>query len=528
MSMLRAAGGMSILTLLSRVLGFVRDVVMYGVFGASWVSGAFVLAWMIPNLLRRLFGEGALSAAFIPAFTRSLREDDTTASRSLLAGVLGGLTVALVAASIFVTIAALLIPASFWSLEPGNDPTGHANTETVGALFGELLAILFPYVLPVCLLAIGAGALNAYGRFAAPTAAPVLLNLLWIATLLAIGDRDAAQLPSAMRIVAWALLIGGFLQLSLVAIPLRRRGMLPTPIWPAAGHPARAVFAAMIPTALGMSVVQLNVLLDQAIATWLIGTEATNHIYLANRLLLFPHALVALPLATAVFPTLARHAGNSDLNAVAEQLGRAIHYTIALALPAAAGLVVLADELLAIGFVHGRYTEADAAITRWTTIALVAGLPAIGSSQLLARGFYAIGDMRTPARVAAWMVLVNISMNLVLVGGFDAGVAGLTAATSLSAWCNSVCLRSRLRRHGIRIVVGFAAVSRSVIATAAMVLAIVAIERVVPGGDSRLARALWQLVLPIVVGIGVWLLVQLWLGRDLLAVIRSRLRRKRG
>ncbi|MFO1053987.1 MAG: murein biosynthesis integral membrane protein MurJ [Planctomycetota bacterium] len=527
MSLLRAAGAVSVLTLASRILGLVRDVVTYHVFGTSWVSGAFVLAWMVPNLLRRLFGEGALSAAFVPAFARArVQEQGESRARDLLASVSGALITGLAVVCAIVVVVGLVVPPEWWHLESGKG-TQTVSSAEVGNLFRHLLAILFPYVLPVCVLAVWTGALNALGVFSPSATAPIVLNLFWLGALGVLHARGTDDLPAAAHFVAWVLLLGGFAQLLLAAIPLRRRGFLPRPRWPRHGDGARAVFIAMLPTAFGMSVVQLNVLLDQSIAAWMIGAEANNYVYLANRLLLFPHALVALPLATVVFPTLALHASQDDHHSLRASLDRALSITMLLAVPAAVGLAAVCDDLLSVAFVHGRYTQADADTTRWTTITLVAGLPAIGSSQLLARALFALGDTKTPARYSAWLVAANVALNLFFVGVLHLGVAGLTAATSICAYGNSIALRIAVARRIGHSPVEGRAIIRTLIASAVMGAAILGLAALHGPGASGTSRLLFGLVIPIVVGIGVWVAVLHLLRSPELRELRARIAARR-
>jgi putative peptidoglycan lipid II flippase len=530
LSLLRTASSISALTLLSRVLGLCRDVFTSHLLGTSWVNGALQLAWMLPNMLRRLFGEGALSAAFVPAFTRRLEREGMPAARALLASVGGVLILALGLLVAVVVAIAWLLPPEAWHLDPapGDDAAGPATAREVGALLADLLLILFPYALPICVLAVLAGALNVFGRFAAAAATPALLNVFGL-TGLAVGWlRTPDDLPAIAKTVAIALLAGGLAQLLLVAIPLRRRGCLPAPRWPRPGDGATEVFRAMGPTVLGMSLVQLNVFIDQGLAAWLIGTGANYHIFLANRLLLFPHSLVALPLTTAVFPRLAAHASRDDLQSLRAQLDRAAGGILFLAIPATVGLALVADTLLEVAFVHGRYTAADAATTRWTTIALVAGLPALGASQLAARALYALGDTRTPARISAWLVLLNLTLNLTFLLVLGLGVAGLTAATSCCTYVNALALRRAIGRRAPGGARALPAIGRALLASAAMAAAILALRALLPETQSRSGTAILGLVVPVAAGIAVYVLAQIALRSPELSLVRDRLRRRRG
>lgn len=526
LSLLRAAGSISALTLLSRVLGLCRDVLTSHLLGTTWVNGVLQLAWMLPNMLRRLFGEGALSAAFVPAYARRLELGGERPARELLASVTGTLILGLAVLCGLVVAASMVIPPELWHLEPAaaGDVAGPATAAEVGELMNELLALLFPYALPICLLAVLSGALNAFGVFAPGAASPVVLNVFGL-TGLTIGLLTCPDdLPRVARIVAITLMAGGLVQLALVALPLARRGQLPRPRLPRRGDGSGGVFRAMGPTLLGMSLVQLNVFVDQGLAAWLIGTGANYHIFLANRLLLFPHALVALPLAIAVFPRLAAHASRDDALSLRTQLDRAAAATLFLAVPATVGLALVADALLAVAFVHGRYTAGDAVTTWWTTVALLAGLPALGASQLAARALYAIGDMRTPARASAWLVLLNVALNLTFVIAFDMGVAGLTAATSCCTYVNAFVLTRAVDRHARRSTSAWPAVLRAVLSSAAMALAIVLVRAALPAPEDRAGIALLDLALPIILGMAVYLVAQLALRSPELRLLTDRLR----
>ncbi|MCA8943918.1 MAG: murein biosynthesis integral membrane protein MurJ [Planctomycetes bacterium] len=500
MTLLRAATSISALTLVSRILGLVRDATMAWLVGVNWVSGAFVLAWMIPNLFRRLFGEGALAAAFIPAFTQARARDGDDAARRLLAGVTGALTVTLVGLVVLVIVLSFTMPREIIGLQGATD----VSAAEQGALIWELTRLLFPYVLPICLLATYAGALNALGVFAPTAAAPVLLNLFWIGGLLyaAQGDRTLPQIAHA---VATSLLTGGFVQLSLALVPLWRRGMLPAPRWPRRGDGTREVFLKMAPAAIGLSIVQFNLLLDQALAEVLVGPGSDYHIYLANRLVLFPHALVAIPLATAVFPSLAKLVG--DRVRLARVLGRSVRYTLFLSLPAAIGMALVAGPLIDLVFVGGRYMDDDAVTTGWTTIALVSGLPALGVGQLYARALFAIGDTKTPSRVAVAFVALNVVANLVLVLGLGLGVPGFTMATTACSIGNALVLRRAVRQRGFVDDHASHSIVRSLIACASMAAALAATNASLPVAESKFEIAAFGILVPVFVGIVSFLIV---------------------
>ncbi|MHC5065771.1 MAG: murein biosynthesis integral membrane protein MurJ [Planctomycetota bacterium] len=494
-SLLRAAGSISGVTMLSRVLGLLRDMLTSYALGVSWASGTFVLAWMLPNLLRRLFGEGALSAAFIPAYAKKLIAGDRDGARSLLAGVSGGLLVFLSGLVLLVLLLTFFMPVEAWGLA-GED----VSSSERGSLMSELLAILFPYVIPVCLLAVYAGALNSLGVFAIPAAAPILLNLFWIGGLSLALWQGGGDLALMTRIIAFCLLGGGLAQLLLAVFPLLRRGQFSAPRLPTKGGPEWAVFRSMGPAILGLSLVQLNLLLDQALAEYLVGAGASFHVFLSNRLLLLPHALVALPIAVAVFPRLASLAAADTGDELRAMLGRALRNTLFLAVPAAGGLMLIAGDLIQVLFVGGEYELSDVPDTRWTTIALVAGLPALGAAQLYVRALYALGEVAAPARIAAWLVLLNLALNLSFVLGLGMGVAGFTLATSCCAFINLYALKrktDRLRPSKEGLQVGYS--MRLSIATLVM-LGVVAGTQGLFAAESRLELAAYDLLLPIMAG----------------------------
>lgn len=492
------------------------------VLGVSWASGTFVLAWMLPNLLRRMFGEGALSAAFIPAYTKALKAKDRSGARSLLAGISGALLLLLSGLTLLVLAVTFLLPPETWGLAGEGIDSGQR-----GELLSDLLAILFPYVIPVCLLAVYAGALNAHGVFASPAAAPALLNIFWIGGLLLAIWQGDGDLAGKTRIIAVCLITGGCCQLLMVMIPLARRGLLVAPRIPRLQGPEWSVFRRMGPAILGISLVQLNLILDSVLAEYLISPGACLHIFLANRLLLLPHALVALPVAVAVFPRLASLAADKNLGEVRRELDRSLRMTMFLALPAAAGLMVVAGDFIEVFFRTGAYQAEDVAGTRWTTITLVAGLPALGAAQLYVRALYALGEIAAPARIAAWLVLLNLGLNLWFVLGLDFGVAGFTAATTCCSYINLIALRRKLGR----VCPPSAGYSwyphlRLGIATLAMAAGTILLARIVEGED-RLGRALYQLGLPIIGSVLIYVLIHRALGSPEMKPLLQMLRRRR-
>ncbi|MFN9332816.1 MAG: murein biosynthesis integral membrane protein MurJ [Planctomycetota bacterium] len=517
--LVRAAGSISFFTLLSRIAGLVRDSLMVQVLGAGWVQGTFLLAWTLPNLMRRLLGEGALSASLVPAYARA-RRDDPAVARTLLAQVVGAVVAILTPLCAIVAVASLLVPAEWL---PAPDDGGVPAMR----LLLSLNAILFAYALPVCLTAVYAGALNTLGHFALPAAVPIVLNLFWIAALLVAKPLGFTVDVDVAHFAAWWLTVGGFLQLVLVVWPLWRRGELLRPPlgWPAKGTPARAVFVAMLPTVLGMSLNQISSLLDQLMAYYLVSPGAVTYVYLANRLLLFPHALTAMSVAVAVFPKLAHEAHDVDRTQMRRTLDLAAAATILVTVPAAVGLIVLGEDVVRVLFVRGKFGEADVGPTVWTTGCLVAGLPFLGLAQLYARAYYAIGDMKTPARLAAWLVLLNVALNAVLVTTTSLGTAALTLSSSLSALANAAFLAWGLRAHAPAAHDLGKAWLRTLLATAAMAAALPLCQFAAPDG-SRMSKAMLDVAVPIVAGVVVYLAAHAAMRSPELTAVLARARKR--
>ena len=504
--LVRAAGSIAVTTLLSRVLGLVRDRLMAQTLGAGWVQGTFLLAWTLPNLMRRLLGEGALSASLIPAYAR-LRQHDPESARRLLDDVTGAVITILTPVCVAVAGLSLVVPAD-WLPAPTE-----GGREAMRLLLA-LNAILFVYALPVCLTAVGAGALNTLGVFAAPAAVPVALNLVWIGALVVAKPLGFTVDTEIATFAAVCLSVGGVLQLAMVLVPLVHRRAIGRPRLglPRRGTASFAVFAAMGPTLLGMSLNQISSLLDQLLAYYLIAPGAVTYVYLANRLLLFPHALTAMSVAVAVFPRLASEAGDEDRARMRRTLDLSAAATILVTLPASAGLIVLADDVVRVLFVGGRFVEADVGPTVLTTACLVAGLPFLGLAQLYARAFYAVGDTATPARTAARLVVVNAALSLLLLTTTGLGTAALTLSSSVTSLANAALLARRFRDHAPPIHALGKAWLRSLGATAAMCV-VLPFARLAPDDGSLLERAIGDVALPIGVGMLVYLAAH-WLLRS--------------
>lgn len=485
------------------MLGLIRDCLMFSQFGRGMESGAFFLAWTVPNLFRRLFGEGALSAAFVPVLTGRLEADGIAGARRSLQAVFGallGLLVLLVALGLAVVF---LLPESWLA--------GGSEDADYGPLLRSLLLVLLPYLIPICLLALAAAAQNVSGRFALPAFAPVLLNCFWIGALLWLAGRELDAGDKAIRL-AVCLLLGGLCQL-LVQLPgIRRSGLLGRPRWELQSPDLRKVAAGMAPMMLGLSVVQLNVLATQLIAAFVISADGANSVmFLAHRLLEFPHALLGIALGTAVFPLFSLLGVRGDVNELRATLDRALSSGLFLAIPAAGGLMVLAPGLFEVLFVRGRFTPADGAETALVLRVISVSLPALVGVQILARAHYASGDTRTPVRIALVSFLAALPLGVYL--ALRLGTLGLAISSTASMLGNASLLLFSMRRRlpGSKGGVWHTA-GRALLATlpTCAVAHVLLVELGQVWGQSSLALRLFFMLLVPLLGGAVTFLVAAW------------------
>ncbi|MFH0911911.1 MAG: murein biosynthesis integral membrane protein MurJ [Planctomycetota bacterium] len=409
--MIRSTWGVGALTLLSRLLGLVRDKGLVLVFGASpGVLDAFLLAFTIPNLFRRLFGEGALSSAFIPAFI-DVRENRSAEEGNRLASA--------VATGLFLLLSGLTllgIALCFLGWTAAGEGSRHA-------LPLRLTAVMLPFLVFICLSALGSGMLQGVRSFALPAAMPVSLNVMLLAALAYIHWRaGGAPLASSVFYVAFAVVAAGLFQVLLQAAALRGHGVR-LRFLPAFGDEGlMRVFRAMGPTVVGLAVFQVNVLVDRLIAYLLIpGTGALTHLYLGNRLMQFPLALFGIALATTAFPEIVSHTTRKEWDALFQKIATGVRFLAFVMLPASFGLMVLAGPVVRMIFQEPDLVFSDAAVYQSALVlaCYAPGLFFIGLQLLFVRIFYARGDYKTPVRVTAAMVVMNLLLNLLLIRAPD-------------------------------------------------------------------------------------------------------------
>ncbi len=428
-------------TLLSRVLGLVRDIVTARLFSVSPVMDAFALAFRVPNLARRLFGEGALSAAFLPAFARELeRTPDRT-----------GNTPWQLATSVFVVLTAVLLTLVGLGelLLAGMAIVWHGDAR-LRLLLG-LTAVMLPYAVLICLAAQLSAVLNALGNYSRPALVPIVLNLCWIGTIWVIAplfERDREKQAYALAV---SVLFSGCLQLGLQWPTLRRLGFRFETGWRDVRAGLNDILRAMLPVTIGLSITQINGLLDVCTAWFFaaapagggvmplpghpafpLASGAVSVIYYGERLYQFPLGVFGVALGTVLFPLLSRHAARGELIRLRDDLTLGLRLVLVIGLPASVGLMLVADPLTRLFFEHGSFGSSDAVRTARMTEAYAAGVWAYCAIPVLYRGFYALGQRTAPLRIGLAAVAVDLVLNLTLIWPLaERGLAWSTAASAI-------------------------------------------------------------------------------------------------
>jgi putative peptidoglycan lipid II flippase len=422
------------MTLVSRIMGYVRDFVIARAFGAGLATDAFFVAFRIPNLLRRLFAEGAFSQAFVPILAEYKQRQGAEETKTLVDSVATGLFLALVvAAALGVAAAPFIVYVS---------APGFAADAQKFELTTAMLRVTFPYIAFISLTALGAGILNTWNRFAIPAFTPVLLNVSFICGALLFADR----FDPPVRVLAWAVFAGGVLQLAFQIPFLARIGMLPR--WHLSfAHPGvRRILKLMAPAVFGVSVSQISLLINTIFASFLVS-GSVSWLYYADRLMEFPAGVLGAALGTILLPSLAKYHAQANTEDYAKLLDWGLRVTLMLALPAAAALAVLAIPLIATLFHYGHYTARDAWMTREALVAYSIGLVGMILVKILAPGFYARQNVRTPVKIGILTLIATQAMNLAFIGPLKH--AGLALAIGLGACLNAALLYRVLRSEGI-------------------------------------------------------------------------------
>ena len=434
MSLLKALATVSGMTLLSRILGFVRDLVIARVFGAGLATDAFFVAFKLPNLLRRLFAEGAFSQAFVPILAEYRNRRGAEDTRVLVDHVSGALaTVLFIVTVIGVAAAPLIILV-----------TAPGFTETPGKfdLTVDLLRVTFPYIFFISLTALAGGILNTYSRFAVPAVTPTLLNLSFIGFAL----WGAPYFDPPVKALAWAVFAGGVAQLALQVPFLARVGLLPRFKLNLRDDALWRILRQMGPAVFGVSIGQVSLVINVIFASFLV-TGSVSWLYYADRLMEFPMGLLGAALGTILLPSLARHHANQSAQAYSDLLDWGLRLTLLLATPAAFALALLAVPLVATLFHYGAFGAEDVYATRRAVMAYSVGLVGLVMVKVLAPGFYARQDIKTPVKIALVTLGLTQIMNFAFILPFRH--AGLALAIGLGACINASLLLRGLRRRDI-------------------------------------------------------------------------------
>ncbi|CAD5379871.1 putative lipid II flippase MurJ [Pseudomonas sp. OF001] len=433
-SLLRSSAVVSVMTLLSRVLGMVRDMVVAAYFGSSPAADAFFIAFKIPNFMRRLFAEGAFAQAFVPVLSeyraqRSLAEVKQLVDR--VAGTLGLTLTALTALGVVASPYLIMLFAPGFRGEP----------EKL-ALAGDLLRITFPYLLLISLTAFCGGILNSYGRFAVPAFTPVLLNICMIgATLFFTPYFDQPVMA-----LAWGVFVAGLAQLLFQLPFLARIRLLPIPRPDRKDEGVKRIMTLMVPALFGVSVSQINLLLDTVLASFL-QTGSVSWLYYADRLSELPLGAFGIAIGTVILPSLSRQHAGGDPKAFSATIDWALRMVLLVGVPAALALAILSEPLIASLFHYGKMTERDVVQAANALEAYSLGVLTFMLIKVLAPGFFARQDLRTPVRIAVQCMVANMAFNLVLIWPLQH--VGLALSTSLSSMLNTGLLLWGLRKAGV-------------------------------------------------------------------------------
>lgn len=437
---LRSSAVVGAMTMISRTLGLVRDVVIAIFFGATANADAFFVAFKIPQFLRRLFGEGAFSQAFVPVLSEFKTKTSLEEVKHLIdrvAGVLGG-TVFIVSG--LAVIAAPLVAAVF--------APGFINQPEKFALTGQLIRITFPYLFFITLTGFAGGILNSYGKFAVPAFTPVLLNISLIFSVVVVSPH----FNEPAFALAWGVFFAGVLQFTFQLPFLKRMHLLPKPTWDTRNPGVRRIITLMIPALFGVSVSQINLMLDTILASFL-PTGSVSWLYYSDRFAELPLGVFGIAIATVILPSLSRHTASDDPVAFDKTLNWAVLSVLAIAIPSAVGLILLSKPLLMTLLQYQQMTVHDVVMASYSLSAYASGLLAFMLIKVLAPGFYARQDMKTPVKIGIIAMLANMIFNVALVlplaHYFQLGHVGLALATALSAYLNAFLLYRGLEKRGV-------------------------------------------------------------------------------
>ncbi len=494
---LKNIGVVSFLTVVSRVLGLVRDMRSAAVFGAEIFQDAFVTAFSLPNLFRRLLGEGALTAAFVPALQQELAARKKDGAFALLSNVASWLVVVtggLVAVAMLVFSQSRRIAAQ--------DPDWY--------LVADLSLILFPYLAFVCVAAVLSATLNVLGRFLEPALSPIWLNLAMILSLGVATTSLATTDAQRMHWLCGGVLVGGFLQMAVPAWVLWREGWRPR-FDLQRSSAVREIAGLMAPALFGVAIYQINIYVSRLIAFSLERSSATV-LFFANRLMELPIGVFAVAVGTVVYPLIARHAAERNWVAMASDYRKGLRMILVITVPAGAGLVILSEPIVRLIFEHGRFTSRDTALMAPLLALFALGMPFFAVVSLTTRAFYAVKDTTTPVKSAVLSFLVNIGLTFALKDRF--GAPGLVVASTVAVIVQTIVLQRALAQRVVGMAFGelWQSLGKITLGTAAMSAVVyggwwaldhawpesrvkdsIAIFGLIPAGAAIYASLLWLL-----------------------------------
>lgn len=493
-------------TFVSRLLGFLRDVIVAFALGAGLFADAFFVAFRIPNLLRRLFGEGSLTMVFIPVFSQIRQEQGEEAAREMARSALAWLMVVLCGITLLVQF---LAGGLTFAIAPG-----FADDSELFSLTVKLVRICFPYIIFISGVALCMGILNASDHFFAPAFAPVILNLALIGSAL-FGYFGGLNVAECM---AWGVLLGGLGQWLLQQPFLRGRGFSWRGPWSWKNPGVAKMALLMLPTVLGAAVYQINILLGTLLASFL-PTGSVSYLYYADRLVQFPLGVFGIAVSVAALPGLSALAAEKRMDDFSATLRSSQGLSLFIALPSTTGLLALAAPIIALLFQRGAFTSEAVAATSAALLAFAAGLPFIALARPLAAAFYALHDTRTPVKIAIVCLVLNIGLGLWLMNPLKH--VGLALAVSLSSAANFLLLHLTLsRRLGRNVLPGVSALKSIVLSSLVGLGAWTTAE----------SQYLWLLLIPawVVLYVAASLLLDMEEARLFMDMIRSRAKRRRG
>ncbi|KZY39984.1 lipid II flippase MurJ [Oleiphilus sp. HI0081] len=497
------------MTMLSRVFGLVRDVVVANLFGASAGADAFFVAFKIPNFFRRLFAEGAFSQAFVPVLSEYRSQRTEREVRQLVNSVAGVLGLVLLLITALAVMGAPWLTALF-------APGFLEDTEKYN-LASDMLRITFPYLLLISLTAFAGSILNSYGYFAIPAFTPVLLNLVLISAALWLTPLFTEPVMG----LAWGVFIAGLIQLFFQFPFLIKMGLMPRPRLDYRHEGVRRIFILMVPALFGVSVSQINLLLDTVLASFL-QTGSVSWLYYSDRLAELPLGIFGIAIATVILPSLSRKHSSQSHKAFSDTLDWAIRIVLLMGVPAAVALIVLAEPLVTSLFYYGALEQRDVYMSAMSLRAYALGLLAFMLIKVLAPGYFSRQDMKTPVKIGIWAMCANMVFNLILIWPLQH--TGLALATALSSWMNALWLLSGLvKRDVYHRSEGWALfVLRIVVAVVAMVLAVswMNVETEI-WFDMSVWERITKLLALVVVGIVSYFIVLLLSGMKLRALVKG-------